>query len=406
MKAHADLKNLLKGKKIQAFVKDMCLHAYSWTEKIPTQYLEYKIFEEFRLRQDTGEKTRIGLDKKLQVIPDVILFIKPGYRALNQGHCFTIALEIKEFKEDLMRDEKLWKYVGWTDFFFIAVPDDLTQYTFEKIVEVNNEHPETLSKIGVLGLETGELYSHPQRSEVSIEKQNLVLQNAVYNYAFKDAKTIFFTPEELPAQVALTGKNMVDEDAKNSAQNNLQQNCKLKNSDTQQYEEQQNNLQENCTLKNRDTLQYEERQNNLQESCTLRKGGYKQLSNEEKAARKAAFLARQEFREKRAVELAEKSTVLNEDIRQRLMAQPPKAQEVFWKIRESKNGKQLQDIVSELDYSQRTAAYGLASLTSAGLIKRDGSRKTGAYTVTDVAACNTTCATCSIALQCKDYKPV
>jgi hypothetical protein len=67
------------------------------------------------------EKTRIGLDKKLQIIPDVILFIKPGYRALNQGHCFTIALEIKEFKDDLMRDEKLWKYVGWTDFFFIAV---------------------------------------------------------------------------------------------------------------------------------------------------------------------------------------------------------------------------------------------------------------------------------------------
>lgn len=71
---------------------------------------------------------------------------------------------------------------------------------------MNNEHPETLSKIGVLGLETGELYSHPQRSEVSIEKQNLVLQNAVYNYAFKDAKTIFFTPEELPATVALTEK--------------------------------------------------------------------------------------------------------------------------------------------------------------------------------------------------------
>lgn len=206
MKAHAELKNLLKGKKIQAFVKDMCLHAYPWTERIPAQYLEYKIFEEFRLRESTGEKTRIGLDKKLQIIPDVILFIKPGFRALNQGHCFTVALEIKEFKDDLMRDEKLWKYVGWTDFFFIAVPDELTQYAFEKIVEVNNEHPETLSKIGVLGLETGELYSHPQRSEVSIEKQNLVLQNAVYNYAFKDAKTIFFTPEEPPISVTSTEK--------------------------------------------------------------------------------------------------------------------------------------------------------------------------------------------------------
>lgn len=263
-----------------------------------------------------------------------------------------------------MRDEKLWKYVGWTDFFFIAVPDDLTQYAFEKIVEVNNEHPETLSKIGVLGLETGELYSHPQRSEVSIEKQNLVLQNAVYNYAFKDAKTIFFTPEEPPTPVTSMKKYISEKDTKISTQNNLRENCILKEESNQQY------------------------------------------SDEEKAARKAAYLARQEFREKRAVELAEKSTVLNEDIRQRLMAQSPKAQEVFWKIRESENGKQLQDIVSELDYSQRTAAYGLASLTSAGLVKRTGSRKTGAYTVTDIAACNTTCATCSIALQCKDYKPI
>ena len=364
MKAHAELKNLLKGKKIQAFVKDMCLHAYPWTAKIPAQHLEYKIFEEFRLRESTGEKTRIGLDKKLQIIPDVILFIKPGYRALNQGHCFTIALEIKEFKDDLMRDEKLWKYVGWTDFFFIAVPDDLTQYAFEKIVEVNNEHPETLSKIGVLGLETGELYSHPQRSEVSIEKQNLVLQNAVYNYAFKDANTIFFTPEEPPTPVTSTGKNISEKDTKISAQNNLQKNCTLKEENNKQY------------------------------------------SDEEKAARKAAFLARQEFREKQVTELAGKSAVLSEEVRQRLTALPTKAQEVFWKIRESKSGKQLQDIVSELNYSQRTAAYGLANLTSAGLVKRAGSRKTGAYTVTDIAACDTTCATCSIALQCKDYKPV
>ena len=385
MKAHAELKNLLKSKKIQAFVKDVCLYAYPWTGHIPVEYLEYKIFEEFRLRESTGEKTRLGLDKKLQVIPDVMLFIKPGYRALNQGHCFTIAIEIKEFKDDLMRDEKLWKYVGWTDFFFIAVPDDLTQYAFEKIVEVNNEHPETLSKIGVLGLETGELYSHPQRSEVSVEKQNLVLQNAVYNYAFKDAKTIFFTPEELPTPAALTEKNIVEEDAKKTAQNNLQEDCKLKGGDTQQHNIQKNDLQKNCMLKGENNKQY---------------------SDEEKTARKAAFLARQKFREKQAVELAEKSTVLSEEVRQRLTTLPLKTQDIFWKIRESDNGKQLQGIVSELGYSQRTAAYGLASLTSAGLVKRKGSRKTGAYTVTDIAACDTTCATCSIALQCKDYKPV
>jgi hypothetical protein len=64
----------------------------------------------------------------------------------------------------------------------------VAEYTFIKVVEINKLHPETECKIGVLGLETGELYSRPKRSEVSIERQNLVLQNAVYNYAFKDAK--------------------------------------------------------------------------------------------------------------------------------------------------------------------------------------------------------------------------
>ena len=365
MKAHAKLKKLLSGKNIQAFVKDICLHAYPYTEKIPSQYLEYKIFEEFRLRESTGEKTRLGLDKKLQVIPDVIFFIKPGYRALNQGHCFTVALEIKEFKDDLLRDEKLWRYVGWTDFFFIAVPDDLVEYAFEKIVEVNKKHPETQSMIGVLGIETGELYSHPKRSEVTIDRQNLVLQNAVYNYAFKDAQTVIFSPEEHTTTSSVDVASSKNEKNENvSQQNNMQQNCMLKMEDKQQ------------------------------------------LSAEERAARKAAAVARQEYRERRATELAEKSIVLNEDVRQRLMAQSQKAQEVFWKIRESDAGKQLQEIVSELGCSQRTAAYALSSLSSAGLAKRDGSRKTGAYVVTDVAACNTTCATCSIALQCKDYKPV
>ena len=383
MKAHAELKNLLRGKNIQSFVKNLCLHAYPWTERIPVEYLEYKIFEEFRLREDTGEKTRLGLDKKLQLIPDVVLFIKPGYRALNQQHCFTVALEIKEFKDDLMRDEKLWKYLGWTDFFFIAVPEDLTDFAFKKIDFINEEHPEYKNKIGVLGLQTGTMYNSPARSEVTVEKQNLVLQNAVYNYAFKDAKTIIFKPEELVSAVSTPKEHVTEEEV--SLKNNLQEDCKLNSDDTKLYDIPENNLQKNCTLKE---------ENN------------KRLSDEEKAARKAAYLARQEFREKRAEVLSEKASVLPEEARQRLSSLSLKTQEVFWKIREAEAGKQLQEMATELDYSPRTIAYGLSSLTSAGLVKREGSRKTGAYTVTDIAACDTTCATCSIALQCKDYKPV
>ena len=367
MKAHADLKKQLASKNMQAFVVDLCHYVYEWSEFIPAEGLEYKIFEEFRLRQDTGEKTRLGLDKKQQLIPDVVLFVKPGYRSLNQGLCFTVALEIKGEKGDLMSDDKLYKYLGWTDFLFVAVPADLADDAQSKVDQINADHPETISKIGIVQLDTGTICRWPKRSEVAIEKQNLVLQNAVYNYAFKDVNTVIFKPEEQPAlaaSVPVVSKGM-DEGNQNGLQGN--------------------NLQENCTLK---------RENN------------KQYSDEEKTARKAAFLARQEFREKQVTELAGKSAVLSEEVRQRLTALPPKAQEVFWKIRESKSGKQLQDIVSELNYSQRTAAYGLASLTSAGLVKRAGSRKTGAYTVTDIAACDTTCATCSIALQCKDYRPI
>lgn len=382
MKAHADLKKQLASKNMQAFVVDLCHYAYEWAEFIPAEGLEYKIFEEFRLREDAGEKTRKGLDKKMQLIPDAVLFVKPGFRSLNQGQCFTVALEIKGEKGDLMSDDKLYKYLGWTDFLFIAVPADLADDAQNKVDQINADHPETVSKIGVVQLDTGTICRWPKRSKVTVEKQNLVLQNAVYNYAFKDAKTIIFNPEE-PVSAVSTPKEHVTEEG--SLRNNLQEDRKQNDDDTKQYDIPGNNLQKNCTLKG---------------------GINKKYSDEEKAARKAAFLARQEFREKQAVELAGKSTVLSEEVRQRLTTLPPKTQDMFWKIRESDNGKQLQDIVSELGYSQRTAAYGLASLTSAGLVKRTGSRKTGAYTVTDIAACDTTCATCSIALQCQDYKPV
>lgn len=358
MKAHEELKKLLFSKNTQSFVKDLCFHAYPWTEKIPVQYLEYKIFEEFRLRQGTGEKTQLGLDKKLQLIPDIVLFIKPGYRALNQQHCFTVALEIKEFKDDLMYDEKLWKYIGWTDFFFIAVPDDLTDYALKKVDEVNEEHPECKERIGILGLETGIMYNCPKRSDVPIEKQNLVLQNAVYNYAFKDAQTIYFSPE-----TGVTG------------------------------------LQENEAVPQSLTIDKQNEKIEVNQSK-------RQLSDEEKSARKAAAIARQEYREKRAEVLSEKASVLPEETRQRLSSLPQKTQEVFWTIRESEDGDKQKDIAEKLGYSERTTSSCLSSLVSSGLVERQGSKKTGAYHVSSVAACNTTCATCSIALQCKDYQPV
>ena len=66
------------------------------------------------------------------------------------------------------------------------------------------------------------------------------------------------------------------------------------------------------------------------------------------------LLSRQEFREKRAEVLSEKASVLPEEARQRLSSLSLKTQEVFWKIREAEAGKQLQEMVVELDNSPRT----------------------------------------------------
>lgn len=201
------------------------------------------------------------------------------------------------------------------------------------------------------------MYNCPKRSEVPIEKQNLVLQNAVYNYAFKDAQTIYFSPETCVG------------------------------------------LQENETAPQ--SLTADKQSENVEVNHSNR-----QLSGEEKSARKAAAIARQEYREKRAEVLSEKASVLPEETRQRLSSLPQKTQEVFWTIRESEDGDKQKDIAKKLGYSERTTSSCLSSLVSSGLVQRQGSKKTGAYHVSSVAACNTTCATCSIALQCKDYQPV
>lgn len=419
MKAHADLKKLLASKNMQAFVVDLCHYAYEWTEFIPVEGLEYKIFEEFRLREDTGEKTRKGLDKKLQLIPDALLFVKPGYRSLNQGQCFTVALEIKGEKGDLMSDDKLYKYLGWTDFLFIAVPADLADDAQNKVDQINADHPETVSKIGVVQLDTGTICRWPKRSKVTVEKQNLVLQNAVYNYAFKDAKNIIFKPEEQPtvatpsvasAPVTQEGIVCVKEEEKQLHQENLHeenyQEVDVLQSYTLQDDFQKPSVQQETSSVLQGNSQSTTYQGNIKVDVKQKGSNVnKHLSDEEKAARRAKLLARQECREKQAEVLSGKAAVLPEEARQRLSSLPFKAQEVFWTIRESEKGEKQKDLATKLGYSERTTSSCLSSLTAAGLIKRDGCRKTGSYNVSSVAACNTTCATCSIALQCKDYQP-
>ena len=147
--AHERLKGLLDGNSGKLIVKSVTRVLYDWADKVPAEYYNYRVFNELTVRYETGEKTRIGLNKYDHYRFDSVFFVEPGYRALDQRQCYTIGIELKESKADLLGDKKMEKYLGWTDLFFIGVPADLTEEALEKAKDVNNEY------IGVIDVENG-----------------------------------------------------------------------------------------------------------------------------------------------------------------------------------------------------------------------------------------------------------
>lgn len=96
--AHENLKKFLIGDAGKRFVKDMTTAAYEWAYKIPSEFFTYRIFEELTIRYDTGEKTRLGLEKNDHYRFDAVFYIQPGRRALNQKQCYNVGIELKNSK--------------------------------------------------------------------------------------------------------------------------------------------------------------------------------------------------------------------------------------------------------------------------------------------------------------------
>lgn len=62
--AHANLLPLLSGEPGKTFVANLTQQIYDWAEKISANYYNYRFFTEVSIRVATGEKTRLGLDRK------------------------------------------------------------------------------------------------------------------------------------------------------------------------------------------------------------------------------------------------------------------------------------------------------------------------------------------------------
>lgn len=185
MATHAELKALLKENQGRELVSKMTHERYDWSYNVPEKYYNYRILEEFTVRYDTDEKTRIGTEKKKLYRLDAVLFVEPGNRALNNQQTFTIGLEIKGNKADLSADDKLEYYLDWCDYFFIAVDSRV-----EGLVELAKERASADPRIGVFDIHYGIVHKVPTPGNVSTERYIRMLENVCYHYLFNDKETI------------------------------------------------------------------------------------------------------------------------------------------------------------------------------------------------------------------------
>ena len=331
---HDEMKKNLSGNIGKAFVKDLTRMVYSWAEDVPAEYYNYRIFEELTVRYETGEKTRKHLKKNKHYRQDAVFFIEPGWAAINQRSCYSVGVELKGNLKDLTGDDKLENYIGWNDLFFIGCVEDILPEAIKRAE--NDEH------IGVFGIETGVIYKLPKRCNVSPTNRLWMYEQIIYNTVFKDIKTIRFKAEEVdvvtPELVDITPKIHPG------------------------Y----------ANLSNNDTINTDD--NNMSDYDRLK-------AEEEKAARKAAAQARQEFRQRRAAEMAEKAQQMPEDVRLKLSALSDGAQAAYHILRKNP-GMTAIGLEKSMGIGEATARRFVASLTESGLIEHQGSKKTGGYHTT------------------------
>lgn len=330
---HDEMKKNLSGNIGKVFVKDLTRRVYSWADKVPAEYYNFRVFEELTVRYETGEKTRKKLDKTKHYRQDAVMFIEPGWAAVNQRCCYSVGVELKGNLKDLTGDDKLENYIGWNDLFFIGCVEEVIPEAMKRAE--NDEH------IGVFSIENGLIYKLPKRCQASPFNKLWMYEQIMYNTVFNEVKSISFKTEE----IVMKSPDLVDITPKIHPDYN--------------------------NLSNNDTINIDN--NNISDVDRLK-------AEEEKAARKAAAQARQEFRQRRAAEMAEQAQQMPEDIRLKLSALSDGAQAAYHILRKNP-GMTAIGLEKAMEVGEATARRFVASLTESGLIEHQGSKKTGGYHV-------------------------
>ena len=378
-KAHEELKQLLGERPGKAFALDVTRQVYAWAERIPDDAIRYRIFEELTVRYETGEKTKHGLDKQDHYRFDSVLFIQPGYRALNQNQCFTVGIELKNSKADLMGDHKMDKYLGWTDLFFIGVPADITEDAIRKADEVSEKVFGNKSMVGVFDIENGVIYKMPARKQnVSTENRLKIQEQVIYNVMFDDMKSITVKLEEISIgnhpinEITVGEENYQEKDAPGTASDSTSQEKPTKSSKSPLDED------------------------------------FVKARNEKRAENRAK-------REELAKDLAERNRQLTNKTREKLAGLSDRDQLVFWCVRDATVNGGINGINIPSAISQSSAAVNrsMKKLKEHDLVALDGTPKYGKFKVIGDALKSSRCVTCRLndecqggALHCGTYQSV
>lgn len=162
-------KEILSFVKEGNFVDKICLDMFPFISKMKTKP-SFKFHKEVTIRIETSELTKFGKPKPQRRRFDAVLLVKPFYSAFGED-LFSIGLEIKSSKSDLWNDNKLFDYIGYTNYFFLVVPDNLVEDALQKAIT---------TKIGVINATNGKIVRMPVLQQVSVENSESILRQIAF----------------------------------------------------------------------------------------------------------------------------------------------------------------------------------------------------------------------------------
>jgi hypothetical protein len=264
-----------------------------------------------------------------------VFFVEPNQAALNKKQVYTVGIKLKNNKTDLMNDDNMEHYIGYTDFFFIGVPEGLVADAINRAY--NNEF------IGVFCVDDGKIHLMPHRINPTVERQKNLLEQIMYSSMFKA-------------------------DFKN--------NISFKVDDVEIIPPTFNNIEKGNAQETTTTI--EQSISTKDERLFARE---KELQRQERHNTKVAIIQQ---------ELNDLNKDVPSEITQTLSRLSLGDQRVYHVIRRN-GGAQAQDIADLIpklegidNPSLSTIKRSIAALTAVGLVKRVGSRKTGQYMVNEV----------------------